>query len=80
MRRDNDEFKPAVERAAEMRASSRELKDNSTAAVIVRLAELYDRLANSAETRANSTGSISVASSASAFELLTRFDTGQRCR
>jgi hypothetical protein len=29
---------------------------------------------------ANSTLSISVASSASAFELLTRFDTGQRCR
>ena len=29
---------------------------------------------------ANSTGSISVASSASAFELFTRFDTGHRCR
>ena len=29
---------------------------------------------------ANSTGSIKVGSSASAFELLTRFDTGQRCR
>jgi hypothetical protein len=29
---------------------------------------------------ANSTGSIKVASSASAFELFTRFDTGQRCR
>src|SRR5262249_2629926 len=29
---------------------------------------------------ANSTGSIKVASSPSAFELLTRFDTGQRCR
>ena len=29
---------------------------------------------------ANSTGSINVASSASAFELFTRFDTGQRCR
>ena len=28
---------------------------------------------------ANSTLSISVPSSASAFELLTRFDTGQRC-
>ena len=29
---------------------------------------------------ANATRSISVALSASAFELLTRFDTGQRCR
>jgi hypothetical protein len=29
---------------------------------------------------ANFTGSIKVASSASAFELFTRFDTGQRCR
>jgi hypothetical protein len=29
---------------------------------------------------AASTGSINVPSSASAFELLTRFDTGQRCR
>ena len=37
------------ERAAEMRASSKELKDNNTAAVILRLAELYDRLADRAE-------------------------------
>jgi hypothetical protein len=41
------------ERAAEMRASSKELKDNNTAAVILRLAELYDRLANRAEIRSN---------------------------
>jgi hypothetical protein len=39
------------ERAAEMRASSKELKDNNTAAVILRLAELYERLADRAETR-----------------------------
>jgi hypothetical protein len=38
-------------RAAEMRASSKELKDNNTAAVIMRLAALYDRLADRAETR-----------------------------
>jgi hypothetical protein len=42
------------ERAAEMRASSKELKDNNTAAVIMRLADLYDRLADRAETRGNS--------------------------
>jgi hypothetical protein len=41
------------ERAAQMRASSKELKDNNTAAVIKRLADLYDRLANRAETRGN---------------------------
>ena len=41
------------ERAAEMRASSKELKDNNTAAVILRLAELYDRLADRAENRNN---------------------------
>ena len=39
------------ERAAEMRLSSKELKDNNTAAVIMRLADLYDRLADRAETR-----------------------------
>ena len=39
------------ERAAEMRVSSKELKDNNTAAVIMRLADLYDRLADRAETR-----------------------------
>ena len=39
------------ERAAEMRASSKDLKDNNTAAVILRLAELYDRLADRAEVR-----------------------------
>ena len=41
------------ERAAEMRESSKELKDNNTAAVIMRLADLYDRLADRAETRGN---------------------------
>ena len=41
------------ERAAEMRVSSKELKDNNTATVIVRLAELYDRLADRAEIRSN---------------------------
>jgi hypothetical protein len=44
------------QRAAEMRASSKELKDNNTAAVILRLAELYDRLADRAEVR--STGGV----------------------
>lgn len=39
------------ERASEMRASSKELKDNNTVAVIMRLADLYDRLADRAETR-----------------------------
>ena len=33
-------------RATEMRASSKELKDNNAAAVIMRLADLYDRLAD----------------------------------
>ena len=41
------------ERAAEMRASSKELKDNNTATVILRLAELYDRLADRAEARSD---------------------------
>jgi hypothetical protein len=41
------------ERAAEMRASSRELKDDNTAAAIMRLADLYDRLADRAEIRGN---------------------------
>ena len=41
------------ERAAEMRASSKELKDNNTATVILRLAELYDRLAERAEARSD---------------------------
>jgi hypothetical protein len=39
------------ERAAEMRASSKELKDNNTAAIIMRLADLYDRLADRAAAR-----------------------------
>ena len=39
------------ERAAEMRASSKELKDNNTTALIMRLADLYDRVADRAETR-----------------------------
>jgi hypothetical protein len=41
------------ERATEMRASSKELKDDNTAAVIMRLADLYDRLADRAENRGN---------------------------
>ena len=36
-----------------MRASSKELKDNNTATVILRLAELYDQLAERAESRSN---------------------------
>jgi hypothetical protein len=39
------------ERAAEIRESSKELKDNNTVAVIMRLADLYDRLADRAERR-----------------------------
>ena len=46
-----NDSKDLRERAAEMRASSKELKDNNTAAVIMRLADLYDRLADRAETR-----------------------------
>ena len=41
------------ERAAEMRVSSKELKDNNTAAIIMRLADLYDRLADRAEARSD---------------------------
>jgi hypothetical protein len=41
------------ERAAEMRVSSKELKDNNTAAAIMRLADLYDRLADRAEARSD---------------------------
>jgi hypothetical protein len=48
-----DDSQHLRERAAEMRASSKELKDNNTAAVIMRLADLYDRLADRAETRGN---------------------------
>ena len=44
------------ERAAEMRVSSKELKDNNTAAIIMRLADLYDRLADRAETRGDKAG------------------------
>jgi hypothetical protein len=40
-------------RAEEMRASSKELKDNNTAVVIFCLADLYDRLADRAEMRSN---------------------------
>ena len=40
------------ERAAEMRASSRELKDNNTAALIMRLADLYDRILGIASLKA----------------------------
>jgi hypothetical protein len=39
------------ERAAEMRASSKELRDDSTAAVIMRVADLYEGLADRGETR-----------------------------
>ena len=48
-----NDLKDLRERAAEMRASSKDLKDNNTAAVIQRLAELYDRLADRAEVRRN---------------------------
>jgi hypothetical protein len=48
-----NESNPLRERAAEMRASSKELKDNNTVAVIMRLADLYNRLADRAETRGN---------------------------
>jgi hypothetical protein len=48
-----NDSKDLRERAAEMRASSKELKDNNTATVILRLAELYDRLADRAEIRSN---------------------------
>ena len=41
----------AVLRGAEMRASSKELKDNNAVAGILRLADLYDRLADRAEIR-----------------------------
>jgi hypothetical protein len=46
-----NDSKDLRERAAEMRASSKQLKDNNTATVILRLAELYDRLAERAESR-----------------------------
>ena len=39
------------ERPAEMRMSSKELKDDNTAGLILRLVELYDRLADPAEVR-----------------------------
>jgi hypothetical protein len=42
-------------RAAEMRGSLKELKDNNTAALIMRLADLYDRLADRAATRGDRT-------------------------
>jgi hypothetical protein len=38
------------ERAAEMRVSSKDLTDNNTAALIMRLADLYDRLAGAETT------------------------------
>jgi hypothetical protein len=41
------------ERPAEMRMSSKELKDDNTAGLILRLAELYDWLADRAEVRSN---------------------------
>jgi hypothetical protein len=42
------------ERATEMRGSSKQLKDNDTAAVLMRLADLYDRLAARAEAQSRS--------------------------
>ena len=48
-----NDLKDLRERAAEMRVSSKELKDNNTAAVIMRLADLYDRLADRAEARSD---------------------------
>jgi hypothetical protein len=51
-----NDSKDLRERAAEMRVSSKELKDNNTAAVIMRLAALYDRLADRAETRGDQAG------------------------
>jgi hypothetical protein len=44
------------ERATEMRASCKELKDNNTTAIVMRLAGLYDRLADRAETRGDRAG------------------------
>ena len=44
------------ERATEMRGSSKQLKDNDTAAVLMRLADLYDRLAARAEARSGPAG------------------------
>jgi hypothetical protein len=46
-----DEANHLRERAVEMRGSSEVLKDIDTAAVIMRLADLYDRLADRAEAR-----------------------------
>ena len=46
-----NDLKDLRERAAEMRASSKELKDNNSAAVIMRLADVCDRLADRAESR-----------------------------
>jgi hypothetical protein len=48
-----NDSKDLRERAAEMRASSKELKDNNTATVILRLADLHDRLADRAEARSD---------------------------
>ena len=41
-----------------MRASSKELKDDHTAALIMRLADLYDRLADRAKTRGDRAASV----------------------
>ena len=48
-----NDSKDLRKRAAEMRASSNELKDHNTVELIRRLAELYDRLADRAEIRIN---------------------------
>ena len=47
----NNDSQHLRERAAEMRLSSKGLKDNHTSAIILRVAELYDRLADRAEAR-----------------------------
>jgi hypothetical protein len=53
-----NEAKHLRERATEMRGSSIELKDKDTAAVIMRLADLYDRLAARSEARSRSAEAI----------------------
>ena len=48
-----NDLKDLRERAAEMRASSKELKDSNTTGVKLRSADLYDRLADRAEARSD---------------------------
>jgi hypothetical protein len=56
------------ERATEMRVSSKELKDNNTAALIMRLADLYDRLADRAAARGDSAAHPIAQSGSSSFQ------------